>query len=299
MTRTKRILAGFDGSAASRDALHLARALAQIKDGQLDVAAVLLHHPLERRAVADPDDAAAYFDRVFSEARRELPGVRISRWELQASDLSAAQALNNLAEQEDVDLIVVGSTHRGALGRVVPGSLSARLANAAPCPVAIAPRGFAGGERFRRGVVGVGYQGQDCETALEWSQQLARELDAKLRVIVTGNPPSGWLEGERTAVVRERLEGALEAAADRAGKVLEVEIEFEQSESAAVVAMHEKELDVLVLGTRGRGVLRRALLPGASGQLARAAPCPVVVVRSGIARRDARFGSLVASAQGD
>ena len=64
-----RILAGFDGSAASYDALHLAGAFAQIKNGRLDVAAVLLHHPLERRVLADPDDAAAYFNRVFEGVR--------------------------------------------------------------------------------------------------------------------------------------------------------------------------------------------------------------------------------------
>ena len=166
-----RILAGFDGSAASYDALHLAGAFAQIKNGRLDVAAVLLHHPLERRVLADPDDAAAYFNRVFAKASEGLPGVAMSCWELQASDFSATRALIDLAENEGVELVVVGSTHRGPMGRVIPGALGERLVQSAPCPVAIAPRGFADRARFRHGVVGVGYQGpQDSEPAVEWSQ---------------------------------------------------------------------------------------------------------------------------------
>jgi nucleotide-binding universal stress UspA family protein len=300
VTRRQRILAGFDGSAESRDALHLARALAQIRGGRLEVAAVLLHHPLEPRAAADSDDAAAYFDRVFSEARRELPGVPISRWERQASALSAARALNDLAEEEDFDLIVVGSTHRGAVGTVMPGSLGARLVRAAPCPVAIAPRGFAGRERFRRGVVGIAHRAhEEAELALEWARKLAVELDAKLRVITILNPPSSrWLGGRRvgTTATRPLLQSVLESAG---ANELEVEPVVEEGEPGAVLARHGVELDLLVLGSRGDGLLRQSLRPGVAAGLTRALPCPLVVVPSGIADRTNESELLATSAVGN
>jgi len=298
MMGTERILAGFDGSDESRDALHLASVLAQIKGSRLEVVAVLLHHPLEPRLAADPDDAAAYFDWAFSEARNELPGIPISRWDLQASAISAARALSDLAVDEDIDLIVVGSTHRGPWGRVMPGSVGERLVHAAPCPVAITPRGFVDREYFRLGVVGIAYYGpEESESALQWTQDLAVELDAKLRIITTVNRPSpGWLGGPRAGSLRAQLRGALESAAASVGSVLEVEPVFEEGESAAVLATHGAELDLLALGSRGNSLVRRTWLRGVSAGVTRAAPCPVVVVPSGIAPRADGSADVAASA---
>ena len=46
---------------------------------------------------------------------------------------------------------------------------------------------------------------------------------------------------------------------------------------AEVLAQQGVELDLLVVGSRGYGPLRRALLGGVSGRIIRIAPCPVVV----------------------
>ena len=43
----------------------------------------------------------------------------------------------------DAGLIVVGSTHTGRAGRVLPGSTAERLLHGSPCPVAVAPKGYA------------------------------------------------------------------------------------------------------------------------------------------------------------
>jgi nucleotide-binding universal stress UspA family protein len=42
----------------------------------------------------------------------------------------------------------------------------------------------------------------------------------------------------------------------------------------------EMEVDLIVVGTRGRSVIRRALMGSVSDSVARHAPCPVVVARS-------------------
>lgn len=56
---------------------------------------------------------------------------------------------------------------------------------------------------------------------------------------------------------------------------------------AAVLAEHGVEADLLVVGSRGHGPLRRALLGGVSA-VTGAAPCPVIVVprSNGGARSD-------------
>ena len=53
---------------------------------------------------------------------------------------SAAEGLHRLAEDEPAALLAVGVTHRGALGRIVPGSVGERLLHGAPCPIAVVPR---------------------------------------------------------------------------------------------------------------------------------------------------------------
>jgi nucleotide-binding universal stress UspA family protein len=55
---------------------------------------------------------------------------------------SPAHALHVAAERLGALAVVVGSTHRGPVGHVLPGSVGERLLHGSPCPVAIAPRGY-------------------------------------------------------------------------------------------------------------------------------------------------------------
>jgi nucleotide-binding universal stress UspA family protein len=64
-----------------------------------------------------------------------------------------------------------------------------------------------------------------------------------------------------------------------------VEIVFEHSESAAPAAMRVAELDLLVLGAMRRGPVRRSPFSAVSARLHRTAPCPVVIVRGGVAEQ--------------
>src|SRR5690349_23557801 len=56
---------------------------------------------------------------------------------------SPADALHRLSEELEADLVVVGSTNRSRVGRVLPGTTGERLLQESPCAVAIAPLGFA------------------------------------------------------------------------------------------------------------------------------------------------------------
>lgn len=51
-----------------------------------------------------------------------------------------AGVIDDLAEREQVETIVVGSPHRGAVGRILLGSVSTQLVHRAPCPVLVVPR---------------------------------------------------------------------------------------------------------------------------------------------------------------
>ena len=120
--------------------------------------------PLARRARpgpharADPSDAA---DPRRGAARRgavardgaRRPRRRSSGWHVHSGGVlaeSRAVACNSVPAASSRSptpsalAIVVGSSHRGPVGRIVPGSVGERLLHGAPCPVAVAPRGYSG-----------------------------------------------------------------------------------------------------------------------------------------------------------
>ncbi len=66
--------------------------------------------------------------------------------------LSIGEGLRDVAEERNADLLVVGSGHHGALGRILLGDDASATLHNAPCPVAVAPRGYAGAGRDAAGL---------------------------------------------------------------------------------------------------------------------------------------------------
>ena len=95
---------------------------------------------------------------------------------------SAARALLEAAEDEDAGLIVVGSSRRSGVGRVLAGSTALRLMHGAPCPVAAVPAGWTA--RGELSTIGVGYtDSEESREALRGAHALARRAGATLRVL--------------------------------------------------------------------------------------------------------------------
>ena len=94
------------------------------------------------------------------------------------ASVSPAQALHAAAETLDPLAIVVGSTHRGPVGQVLPGGVGERLLHGAPCPVAIAPHGYAG-EPAELTEIGVAFDDSpEARCALDAAIALARATGA-------------------------------------------------------------------------------------------------------------------------
>lgn len=264
------IVIGFDGGEESRDALRLGGDLSHSMGAELIVA-----------AASRPDDFAVTeaqrFVEIFNEARRELPHRDFAMREMRG--VAPASGLKDLASREGADLIVIGSTHRGKLGRAVPGTVADRLLSGAPCAVAVAPRGYAHGEHFGLGLVGIAFDGSpEAELALRHAVQLATRLYARLRVITIA--PNMGRQGTDTldAVVDDRAHDVSEHAVSELPPWVTAESAVEHGDPARALARHGVDLDLLVIGSRGYGPLRRTLLGGVSADVMRTAPCPVLVV---------------------
>ncbi len=170
------IVIGFDGSSESRDALHLGSAMGHAIDADLIVATA------SNPRVSVGGSEAEVFAGIFNRAREELPHREFAMRELR--DDGAVGGLKDLAAREGAELIVIGSTHRGQLGRVFPGSVGERLLSGAPCPVAVAPRGYADTEHFGLGLIGVAFDGSlESHIALQYATALAKRLDSVLRIV--------------------------------------------------------------------------------------------------------------------
>ena len=219
--------------------------------------------------------AASHFAKVFEQARREIPGRDFAVRGLR--DVSAPAGLADVAAGEHADVIVVGSTHRGSLGRVIPGGVGERLLSRAPCPVAVAPHGFADHEHFGLGVVGVAVDGsRESDVALDLAADLAALHDAKLRVI-TIVPAVASDDYLKRTVLHDRGEEIQASAMAALPASLEVGSALEDGDPPAALARHGVDLDLLVIGSRGYGPVGRILVGGVSTEVMRSAPCPVLV----------------------
>jgi nucleotide-binding universal stress UspA family protein len=207
---------------------------------------------------------------------------------------SAARALHEAAEAEDAGLLVVGSSRRGPLGRVVPGSTAARLLRGAPCPVAVVPRAWTGHHTIA--TVGVAYTGsEEARVALHSAHALARIAGAKLRVVtvVTPGPELYAVTEPRTAErpgkdvtavegeARVEAEQALRAAVAELSDDVATEADAFVGDAAEILIELSEQFDLLVCGSRGYGPLRAVILGSVSRRVAGEARCPVIVLPRG------------------
>lgn len=278
------IMVGFDRSEESRDALRLGDRLARVEGAELLVAAAGLFEP-QISTKAERVDAMASRRALFADVSEEL-GEGRHYASAMVEGLPAAHGLISIAAEWDADLIVVGSTHRGRLGRVLPGSVGAQLLHGAPCPVAIAPRGFRDSERDVHGRIGVAYDGSpEADLALAEACHLSRILEAPLLLIAVV-PEAEAAEHAVGASAEGRLHRrSISAAVETALEALPADVEADaaviEGDPGGKLVESCGDLDMIVMGSRGRGPLRRTLLGTVSAHVCASAECPVVVAPRG------------------
>ena len=111
------IVVGCDGSAGGRDAVALGAAVTSATGGRLSLLGVFPPSFLPVEGVSDRKTLRALATRTLRAARDALaPDAFVYT----AVDTSVARALRHFAERHQSDLVVVGSSHTAAPGRVQP-----------------------------------------------------------------------------------------------------------------------------------------------------------------------------------
>lgn len=286
-TGFERVLVGFDGSDGGRDALALARALAGPFGAGALVVSVIPYGPFPVGFVPLEDEAARDAEPLFDEAREALVGLRVDTRAYGGG--SPAWVLSELAEKGEGDLIVVGSSHRGALGRVLIGSVGTSLLHGANCPVAVAPRGYAKGPRDRPlRTIAVAYDGTDeARAALRRAEQIALAAGATLRLLTVVRPVQvttvpGVTGYGYVPEVPPDPEKILSKGMASVSQKLHVEGQRLDGPPAKTLATAcEDDVDLIVTGSRGYGPAMRVFLGSVSAELTRTAPCPVFIAPRG------------------
>jgi len=288
--RTGPVIAAVDGRERSADAVALARVLAGALGVPAAVANVYVTEPLTPGPLGEEVRALQREDaeRVVAQAAGDGgEGGPLERHVTGAS--SAGRGLEQLAGDCGAACVVLGSSRRGALGRVLPGSASERLLNGAPCPVAVAPAGYAGaGGAKRPSTVAVAYDGTpEAARSLRWAGAVAARAGARVLLLHAVAPTAPREHRELYASFTEHIHGWARGELERGERMLPAGVAAEtlvvEGEAAEALARAAEEAgaDLLVTGSRGHGPVARVLLGGTSAALVRRAALPVVVVPRG------------------
>jgi nucleotide-binding universal stress UspA family protein len=281
------LIIGFDDSAPARDAIAFARRLA-LATGARPMA-LYASAAAARSGDRGSDEADADVEAKRAAAKRLLAGVPDATFEAVA-ERSPALALHDAASEADAALIVLGATHRTGARRTVPGTTADAVIQAAPCAVAIAPAGYAEtGEDRTFGLVTAAVDGGgETERVARVAARIARRAGAALRLVTVDEAP--FTQGPEYAgnlgyrsmqdVIGETTGKTLEraVAAAAAGAGIEMDARVVDGDVAETVARESRDADLLVIGSRGYGPLRRVVLGSQTGKILHTATCPVLVV---------------------
>jgi nucleotide-binding universal stress UspA family protein len=276
-----RIILGYDGTEQSHDALALARLLASAGDRSVVVAHVIPRPtPFDARTREYVSLVREHDHSVLDPALAELAGLKIESRPIEST--SPARGLHELVEEEGASLIVIGSTHRGPVGRVVLGSVGEMLLAGTPAAVAVAPKGFAARVPSALKTVSAGFnRAIEGHAALRTAAALASDLGARLRAIVVDED---FRHARHSPQHGREQNDSMDGELDRALADLQApDAERVMLRGGAAERLAEAcaDSDLLVVGSRSYGPLHHTLLGSVSAKLMRSCPAPLLVVPRG------------------
>ena len=133
---------------------------------------------------------------------------------------------------------------------------------------------------------------KDAELATTTALDLANSTSSELHIVLVEEPvyayvdPSGYpfspsaeLEHELEQQARMRLDAEVEKIRSAGGAVAEAHLRVGAAAAEIVDLAEEIGAGLIVMGSRGLGGIRRALMGSVSDSVVRHAHCPVLVVR--------------------
>jgi nucleotide-binding universal stress UspA family protein len=294
MTTIKRILYATDLSPISEPAWQEAREFGRLFDAEILLVHVvpLVMLPLEGYFPPQMYDelvqgarreAEAGFDRLLASVVGSGLKTRI-----RLEDGAPAERILAVANEEQADVVIVGTHGRAGLQRAILGSVADRLVRQAPCPVlTVEPTlGDKAGGKIRRICYATDFS-PTARAAWPWVVSIASAADAEIDLLhVTFPPvPDRHLSAETLGRIAQTLheQGRLEVQGflerspfpdDR----INVRLSHGDPGEQIVHQAQARSADLIVMGTHGRSGVVRWMLGSVAHHVIQAATCPVLTV---------------------
>jgi nucleotide-binding universal stress UspA family protein len=294
----KKIVCCVDFSDYSEQVLSYGVALAKEFDSALTVCHVvdLPAAGMHGEAILYTQDQQTQLVEYAKTEVKRLVGERFDRWQVHVTPGHTADEITRLAREQNSDLVISATHGRAGLRRLILGSVTERLMKSLPCPLLVVrkpEKDFVAsadqGIRLKRILVGCDFSPYS-NLALRYGLGLAQEFEAELHLVHVIEPPvyKGLMKqaAERSAdfeeSLRDRLDRELLDMVPEEAKVwcapkpvLLAGQPHEELTKYAVV----QDMDMIVLGVHGRGLVEDLLLGSTTDRVVREAPCPVLSVR--------------------
>lgn len=295
MLNIQKVLLTTDFSESARKAMVHAAELAGRSQAEL----IILH--VRTLFQDDPNNPEHQFldqeryDRFVAESLDQAAESLGSRAQVRREvrrNVSPAAGILDFCAEQGVDLVVMGTHGRSAIGHFFLGSVAERVVRHAPCPVLTVGSGhkpYKDNPLYRKILVAFDFSEHSIDAAGK-AIDVAALYDARVKVFYA-------LEQEVHpaffATWKMSIEHHLDEIADNANRALrealgeeavanldiQVQIGDDRSDKEIAELAEKEQFDLVVLGTHGLSGLDRALLGSTTERVLRIAPCPVLTFK--------------------
>lgn len=225
----------------------------------------------------------------------QLVGDKEVQWEPLVTIGHAGDEISRLAREKRADLAISSTHGRSGLKRLILGSVTERLMRTLHCPLLIV-RGpehdlnilSEKGLKFRKILVGCDFS-EDSALAFQHGLSLAQEFQSELHLVHVMEPPVYMEMFKSSAEYGEELQVDLQIQIKSKLKNMVPKEAFNWCTPETVLLdgpSHEEliryaknnEIDLIVLGVRGQGLVERLFIGSTTDRVVRQTPCPVLSV---------------------
>jgi nucleotide-binding universal stress UspA family protein len=276
-----KIVIGFDESEGSKDALAYAGQLAERFDSEVIVVTAIPSPIGGSFAPALPADAFTRLQEQAVSAAEQAAAEIGGRAEVVES-LSPARGVEQLAEDIGADLIVIGCS-KAEPGRVRAGRQARHMMHGASCAVLMAPVGHADSGTYPERI-GVAVNGSAESAHAVMTAAVLAEGGTLSVISVATDFAEYWGHWGATFALSDLAEAARDVArtdVEEAMAMLPVTATSEgivlEGSAAIELKGKSRDLDLLCLGSRRFGPVRRVLLGSVTSELVGDVGCAVLV----------------------
>jgi nucleotide-binding universal stress UspA family protein len=295
MLTIQRVLFPTDFSDGAKRAFPQAAFLAAWHDADLHLLNVTGRHRHDYREMKEQFPVSREtLDAWMRRPDRDIAGAdwpdlsALSIEQEQIESAAPAQKIVEYAEAHEIDLVVMGTHGRRGVDRMLFGSVTEEVVRTAPCPVftvradaAVTPR-----RAVRRVLVPIDFS-DASDAAVAHAKEIALTYGAEIDLLHVVEEPSyppaygADVEAFPTPDVIERVERQLASMAEEEIGYEHVMVEARTGHPSTTILdyVDEREIDLVVIATRGRTGLDHLVLGSVTERVLRRAPTPVFVVK--------------------